>query len=262
MLQSKISAVPFSLKKYAVPRQDATKFFSELWPHLVPAFKHLSKLGDALDYGTVSLLVEKLISQKIIELVYNAPIHVGLPVNDAFEQIKAYMDAQGQYEWSTRLRQQLTKLAAMSVSSSNNRQQQQSQESRDQVQVSIIDGKSKVICEIVNVLLKIYSDEGRQTIESKITKLVDTAAEISLAIHSQDTVIYPMPLVEGHDHVDLDKMILQNGSDETATVIQIVICPPFVTSEADNNLLVLSEGKVICFWTKETNISSFMYVYI
>lgn len=241
MLQSKISAVPFSLKKYAVSREDATSFFSRQWPHLVPAFKHLCKLGDALDYGTISLLVEKLISQKIIELVYNAPIHVGLPVNDAFEQIKKYMDAQGQHEWSMRLRQQLTKLAAVSISGKQHQQQD------DEAHSSIITGKSKVVDEIVQLLLQIYTQDSRPTIESKITKLVDTAAEISLALHSQDTIIYPMPIQEGHDHVDLEKMILQNGSDEKATLIQIVVCPPFITSEADNNLLVLSEGKVICF---------------
>lgn len=242
MLQSKIASLPLALKKYAVDHADATAFFEKRWPSLVPAIDHLRHQKKTLDYNIICMLVEKLVTETLVDRIYNVPVHVGLPANQAYEEIKRLMDPYDPV-WSVRLRQQLCKLTVHSI------------HANDAMAQTIGSAKAAVTDALVELLAThLYTTpEGRPSLASKIARLVDAAADVSLAMHSQDVMVQPRSFKEGGQEnlLNPDLATVQQGSAENATRIQIVICPPFTArdhQDDDNtNELLLLKGKVICF---------------
>ncbi|KAI7853704.1 hypothetical protein BDC45DRAFT_569686 [Circinella umbellata] len=233
MLQSKIATLPLSLKKYADDRALMTQYFASYWPELKPTIEKLCKKKGALDYNIICLFVEKLVTEELVSSIYHTPIIVGLPTNEAYLQISEYM-ATHDKDWALRLRQQMCKLAVKSIATN------------DAAAKPITAAKKEVVNRIISKLGKIYSAEGHEVLNSKITKFVDTACELSAAMHSQDVSVDPAKLVEGKDTVQDDLVTIQNGSLDNATMIRVVVCPPFTASEKQTNDVVLMKGKVIC----------------
>lgn len=237
MLQSKIAALPLALKKNAVDPMTITQFFSQTWPDLSPAIDALiDKKTKALGYNMICMLVEKLIMQELVNSIYNVPVYIGLPANDAFVEITRYMDSYD-HDWSVRLRQQLCKLAHRSST-------QQQDDSSSAEAKSIADAKQDLVNRLVKQLLHVYNDS--HALENRVSKLVETAAELSLAMHSQESAVDPLVIAEGTDSLDEDLMVTQNGSVDNSKTVRIVISPPFVYNET-NRQCVLMKAKVICF---------------
>ncbi|KAI9493172.1 hypothetical protein BDB00DRAFT_824677 [Zychaea mexicana] len=234
MLQSKISALPLSLKKYAADRTVITRYFTQCWPALMPTIDQLSKKNGALDYNIICLFVEKLVTEELIASVYSSPIMIGLPTNDAFMQIKEYMEPHDR-DWALRLRQQMCKLAVKSLNTN------------EAAAKPIASAKNDVVERLTKKLSHIYSSsEGHQALVAKIAKFVDLACELSAAMHSQENPVDPIQLVEGEDKLNDELVVPQNGSADNATIVRVVVCPPFTASEKQDNDIVLMKGKVIC----------------
>ena len=232
MLQSKIAALPLALKKNALDATAITRFFSQTWPDLAPAMDTLTdKKSKAFGYNIICMLVEKLIMQELVNSIYNVPVYIGLPTNDAYVEITKYMDSYD-HDWSVRLRQQLCKLAHRSSTQD------------DSVAKSIADAKQGAVSRLVKQLLHVYDDQ--HALENRVSKLVETAAELSLAMHSQESAVDPLFIAEGKDSFDTELMVTQNGSVDNINTVRIVISPPFVYNET-NHRCVLMKAKVLCF---------------
>ncbi|KAI9277276.1 hypothetical protein BDA99DRAFT_495344 [Phascolomyces articulosus] len=233
-LQSKITALPLTLKKYAVDKAVMTRYFIQCWPDLTAAIEQLAKKKGALDYNVICLFVEKLVTEELVANIYRTPIMIGLPTNEAYMQISEYM-ATHDKDWALRLRQQMCKLAVKSLTSNN-----------DPSAKPIATAKKQVVDRIVAKLANIYTTESHEAIISKVGKFVDLACELSVAMHSQDIPVDAAELVEGKDIFKDELVMPQNGSVDNATVIRVVICPPFTANEKQMNDVVLMKGKVIC----------------
>ncbi|KAI8139684.1 hypothetical protein BJV82DRAFT_716323 [Fennellomyces sp. T-0311] len=235
MLQTKIATVPHTLKKSALDRSAITQYFIQSWPTLKPAIDHLTqnKKG-VLDYNIICLFVEKMISEELVASVYNAPVMIGLPVNDAFTQIAKYMEPHDK-EWALRLRQQMCKLAVKSVNGN------------DDAAKPIASAKNELVKRLVTRLSHVYGPDGHQILESKIAKVVESASDLSAAMHGHEVPVDPLTLIEGKEKINTELATPVNGSTDNATDIQVVICPPFTASEKLENDIVLMKGKVICF---------------
>ena len=233
MLQSKIATLPLTLKKYANDKAVITQYFTQHWPALKPTIEQLCKKKEALDYNIICLFVEKLVTEELVSSIYRTPVIIGLPTNEAYLQISEYM-ATHDKDWALRLRQQMCKLAVKSMATN------------DAAAKPIAAAKEDVVDRIISKLDKIYSAEGHEVLKSKIMKFVDTACELSAAMHSQEIPVDPAELTEGEDKIQDDLVTAQNGSIDNATMIRVVVCPPFTASEKETNDVVLMKGKVIC----------------
>ncbi|KAI9316852.1 hypothetical protein BX666DRAFT_2027662 [Dichotomocladium elegans] len=252
ILQAKIASLPLSLKAYLVDKQTATDLFVKRWPHLAPALAHLSRRkrpeSTALDNIIISQLVEKLVTELLTDWVYQAHVHIGFPANHAFVQIAALMDSTGHGQLSLRFRQQLCKITARSTTHSDT-----GHLSDSIIKRSVDEAKAEAIAAIVEELTQLYHDPHNPTkcsheLMVRIHKIVEGAAEVSLAMRSQTCPVVPLTaaLEEGKERFDPSLFVMQNGSDPDASIVQLVICPPFVFYENQQRFLTM-KGKVICF---------------
>lgn len=140
------------------------------------------------DYALVSVLVEKLITNEIVNTVYRAPIHLDEKVNDAFRTIeRLLLDSQHEL-WINEFRLKMAKATF------------------DLINYHDKDGKAKainaktkedLIDRIAFQLSKIYDKE--EDIRVRIEKLVDMAIELSLPIRGQEDLVAIIDLNSGEN---------------------------------------------------------------
>ncbi|KAF7729324.1 hypothetical protein EC973_004580 [Apophysomyces ossiformis] len=240
MIQSKIASFPMSMRRCAQDRTNATRFFAEHWPHLAPAIDQLSKPAadqtPQLEYSIICLLVEKLITETLVNQIYRAHIHVGFPIiNEAYNELFEWMNEHN-CNYSTRLRQQLCKVVVTAV------------ENGDKKTLGEINtAKDDIVNHLADLLDHVFEPKYRADTVSKLIKVVDAACDCALAMHGQEHLIVARDRIEGEDKLDLQEMELQHGSQENGSILQIIVCPPFYANDDAGNDLVLIKGKAICF---------------
>lgn len=221
MLQAKASQLPMALRSSYQEGQwtEVLAYFGNRWPALKGTLdrlvQHDAKTGilvtttttnpseapttyeRKLDYPLVCLLVEKMVMEILVAHVFDSPVHLGLSVNHHYQALSTFMEHHQANDWSNKLRQQLCKLAV---------------HANQEHQVGIAEAKSQVVHSLKAELDRIYQIAPEKLLP-KITKLVDLAAETSLAMHGQDnSVLFGTDLVEGQTMYNPRLMNLQFGS--------------------------------------------------
>ncbi|CAO3653831.1 unnamed protein product [Cunninghamella echinulata] len=198
MLQAKTGQLPMSLRGcYNETKLDTIlDYFKKKWPSLSLTLDTLTHQGQKMDYPLVCLLVEKLVMEILIDDVFNAPIHIGLTLNNHYKHLSDLMKEQRHHDWSTKLRQQLCKLTL------------QSNELQQEANLA----KQQIVQRLKTEIQPIYTIEDAKIIP-KLEKIVNMAAETSLAMHGQEEpVIFGQDLIEGKTMFDPQCMTLQYGS--------------------------------------------------
>ncbi|ORY95706.1 hypothetical protein BCR43DRAFT_493461 [Syncephalastrum racemosum] len=228
MLQSKTAALPLSLKKYDA--STSRDVFSKRWPALKA---DMTRLYDQRGAGATCILVEKLLFEVFIDRIFNMPVYIGLPTNAAYETIRQYMDPHDT-DWSLRLRQQLCKLAAKSM------------QTNDQANQAIMAAKEALVKDLESLLGDIYTNECKDVLAGKVQKLVDIAADVSLAMHSQDTSVEPSKINEALlSDPDMMQSVDAFAADSSGQ-IRIVVSPPFIADEPSEKLVLLRGKGIVC----------------
>ncbi|KAI9302020.1 hypothetical protein BJ944DRAFT_242753 [Cunninghamella echinulata] len=198
MLQAKTGQLPMSLRgSYNETKLDSIlDYFKKKWPSLSQTLDTLTHQGQKMDYPLVCLLVEKLVMEILIDDIFNAPIHIGLTLNNHYKHLSDLMKEQRYHDWSTKLRQQLCKLTL------------QSKELQQEANLA----KQQIVQRLKTEIQPIYTIEDAKIIP-KLEKIVNMAAETSLAMHGQEEpVIFGQDLIEGKTMFDPQYMTLQYGS--------------------------------------------------
>ncbi|KAL0096293.1 hypothetical protein J3Q64DRAFT_1669050 [Phycomyces blakesleeanus] len=231
-IQAKISNLCMSLKKFLTPNEE--QVLSTLYDYFDDRNNVLDQflcerdnglMG--MDYSIVSLLVERFITIHIVRYIYNMPIYLGLDINYSYSMLSEWEPFKNNKNWSRILRQQLCSLAAKP-------------DVTDGLEYKRKDIASWLIQKLSMIFIGIDQKTSRQ-----ICNIIDLAAQLSLAMNSQDVPIKHMTIVEGQTKIK-PCMAAQHGSVEGATTVQLIICPPFVINEGQESEVVLLEGKVIC----------------
>ncbi|KAI9028221.1 hypothetical protein CLU79DRAFT_738282 [Phycomyces nitens] len=232
-IQTKIANLSMNLKKHLNPdTAKVNEFLLEYWGNTLPNLKYLMKKNlngsSEFEYGIINLLVEKMITDTIVQEVYNVPIYLGLPINAHYAALSEWKPFCETKDWSLRLREQLCFLAA-----------------KPEITASLKHKRENISKVLIGLLYQLYPTMGLRE-QDKIRSFVDLAAENSLAMHSQKIPVICMKLKEGQDKLQ-DGMKVQYGSAENATTIQVVVSPPFIGNEGqESSRCVLLEAKVIC----------------
>ncbi|KAI9311940.1 hypothetical protein BX666DRAFT_2031516 [Dichotomocladium elegans] len=215
----------------------AVKAFLDVkgWGSIEPAVRHLLQKNPSSTASTITRLAEKFINEHITKSIYNSPIYLGLPQNDAFVDVCQYME--GYNNWATRLRQQLCTIVTEVLKEPSK---------NSEIYKAIEAAKTQLIMRMLNTLSLVYSHSVHEKIEARLRSYVEEAATISLAMHSLPNVVHPYPLTEGVDKVNPEWIDLSYGSAAENDTIQMVVCPPF-TYEEDGVLNILTKGKVVTF---------------
>ncbi|KAL0076988.1 hypothetical protein J3Q64DRAFT_1825395 [Phycomyces blakesleeanus] len=230
-IQSKISNMSMNLKKYLSPdNEKVTNFLLGYWKDELPGIKHFIKEKDGIqffEYGIINLLVEKIVTDTLIREIYDPPIYFGLPINSIYANLSNWEPFKTTKDWSLRLREQLCFLAA-----------------RPEIVESLKQERMILAIRLVDILSEIFVGFGPE-VKNKLSKIIEMAAQVSLAMHSQAIPVKCKKLVEGRDKIQ-GGMRQQYGSGEGETTIQVVVCPPFIANEGQETVCTLMEAKVIC----------------
>ncbi|KAI9018600.1 hypothetical protein CLU79DRAFT_795543 [Phycomyces nitens] len=231
-IQAKISNLSMTLKKFLNPNENQVVYF------LYNCFSCNHDVldcflieredgGSGMDYAIISLLVERLITIYITKSIYDVPIYLGSNVNIPYKELSEWEPFKNSKNWSRVLRQQLCTLVA------NPEIVDELQYKKDELTTNLIQHLSRVFFEIDSKVVE------------RIKTIIDLAAQVSLAMHSQDEPVKRMDIEEGVTKIN-PCMAAQHGSVDGATTVQLIICPPYIVNEGQNSEAVLLEGKVIC----------------
>ncbi|KAF7730581.1 hypothetical protein EC973_001963 [Apophysomyces ossiformis] len=230
-LLSQMNNLCMSLRS-KIDRDSATAFVQERWPAMNESIKELIKAEETtLDSGYITLFAEKFLVETMIEGIVRQPIHPGVSINEAFQQVDAWIRARNE-EWATRLRQQVSALVV----------KQPAEE-----QQSIEKAKEALVEHIMDQLSRIYpaiKEDANQA--KKILNIVNRAARLSLAMKGQEIAIKPVSVQEGVATFDSTLMKPVNKGKPEGRVL-VVVSPPFVaTDPSDPEHGFVIPGKVLC----------------
>ncbi|KAI9497444.1 hypothetical protein BDB00DRAFT_734364, partial [Zychaea mexicana] len=231
-LFSQIGNLCMSLRS-KVDREAGTAFALERWPDKEEVIKgQLLKEGEeTLDTGYIGLLIEKYLIEVLLELLLRQPLHPGVSINDAYQQVEAWF-AQRNPEWATRLRQQASALVAKQPDD----EESMIEEAKQQIVQSILEMLGRVCPKV--------KDDANQ--EKKVANIINRAAKLNLAIKGQELPVDVLPIEEGVASFDSDCMKPASKGKAEGTVL-LVIAPAFTAndpSDAEHGFVV--PAKVLC----------------
>ncbi|KAG0171758.1 hypothetical protein DFQ28_000436 [Apophysomyces sp. BC1034] len=230
-LFSQLNNLCMSLRS-KIDREAATTFVQERWPALNESVKELMKNDEkTLDSGYITLFAEKFLVETMLHEIMKQPIHLGVSVNEAFEQVDAWIRVRNE-EWATRLRQQISALVVKQPADE---------------QESIEKAKEALVERIIDQLSRIYptvKEDANQA--KKILNIVNRTAKLNLAMKGQEILVKPVPIEEGVATFNSTMMKPVNKGKPEGRVL-IVISPPFIASDPndpEHGFVIL--GKVLC----------------
>lgn len=215
--------------KSKMDRQGGTDFVFQRWPDKVELIKkYMMPTGDLLDTSYITLFVEKYLINTLLIHVLDVPIHLGVSINDAFQELDDWMASRNK-EWSNRLRQQVCALVI-----------QQPADEEEQIQ----EAKDQLLKEIVSVLGSVYPALKQDP--KKIENLIQRASKLNLAVKGQEIKIERLPIEEGVTHFDSETM-KATAKGKPNGIVFLAITPTFVArDELDNEHGFTVPGKVFC----------------
>ncbi|CEP09675.1 hypothetical protein [Parasitella parasitica] len=229
--------------KSKMDKQGGTDFVFEYWPEKVELIKeYMMPAGsDILDPSYITLFVEKYLINTLLIHLLDVPIHLGVSINDAFQELDDWMASRNK-EWSNRVRQQVCALVI-----------QQPADEEKQIQ----EAKDLLLQEIVSVLGPVYpvlkqdleTPERKQV--KKIENLIERASKLNLAVKGQEIKIERLPIEEGTTHFD-SRTMKATAKGKPNGVVFLAITPTFVArDELDNEHGFTVPGKVFCVEPKQ-----------
>lgn len=221
--------------KSKMDRQGGTDFVFEHWPSKVDAVKKymMPTGGDLLDTSYITLFVEKYLINTLLVHVLDVPIHLGVSINDAFQELDDWMASRNK-EWSHRLRQQVCALVI-----------QQPADEETQIQAA----KDQLLQDIVSVLGSVYPALKQDP--KKIENLIQRASKLNLAVKGQEIKIERLPIEEGVTHFNGETM-KATAKGKPNGIVFLAITPTFVArDELDNEHGFTVPGKVFCVEQEE-----------
>lgn len=241
-LLSQISNMCMSLRS-KLNRKAGTEFVLQRWPDKADAIrKELLKIEDEkeeqesetspeLETGYLGLFVEKFIVETIIQRILLEPVHPGLSVNEAFNQLQGWMGKRNP-EWSARLRQQMSALVV-----------KQLDDEADSVKNAIDQIIQDLVEQITQLCGQTQKDAG---VEKKIQNVISRAAKLNLAIKGQELPVTILSIEEGVAEFNGDQMKAASKGKSEGKVFA-VITPPFTASDpADPEHGFVVPAKVLC----------------
>ncbi|KAI9027166.1 hypothetical protein CLU79DRAFT_843986 [Phycomyces nitens] len=229
----KISEQCYTLKKFLNPKEsEVSSFFFKHFGTSLPGLDTLCTKPDGgrgFSSGVIHLLVEKIIINNILRDICHIPTYFGLSLDAKYPKLSDYTPEKQTPEFSRQFRKNFDSVL------------------KDQkVLVGLRKRREMVTNTLVKLLHELFPGMNPYTTRKKIMEIVEAAADLSLAIHTQDLSVHIIKLKEGKDQLRKDTKT-QLGSTPGAKLIQIVVCPPFLGNEDQESEHVLLEGKVICF---------------
>lgn len=220
--------------KSKMDRQGGTNFVFQSWPEKVELIKkYMMTNGDLLDTSYITLFVEKYLINTLLTHVLDVPIHLGVSINDAFQELDDWMASRNK-EWSNRLRQQVCALVV-----------QQPGDEEEQMQKA----KDQLLQDIVSVLGSVYPALKQDP--KKIENLIQRASKLNLAVKGQEIKIERLPIEEGVTHFDGETM-KATAKGKPNGIVFLAITPTFVAKdELDNEHGFIVPGKVFCVEQQE-----------
>ncbi|KAF7725558.1 hypothetical protein EC973_009513 [Apophysomyces ossiformis] len=232
-LSSLINNLCMGLRSKA-DRERGTAFIFERWPDkqgLIRQHLFKSEEDTTLEPGFITMLMEKFFMEFIMQEVFEQPIHMGVSVNKAYQELTTWMEKRNQ-EWADRLRQQISALIV--------KQPHEEQDHINQAQEELIDYVQKQLGEVYP---KIQGDLNQR---KKIETIIARAGKLNLAMKGQEIKIRCEPIEEGVAQFDGELMKAASKGKAEGTVL-LVITPPFVANDAkDEEHGFLIPAKVFC----------------
>lgn len=231
-LFSQISNTCMGLRS-KIDRAAGTAFVFSRWPERADSIRShlLSADEEHLDTGYLGLFLEKYIVEVIVNDFFRQPMAPGLPINDAYQQVEAWI-RQRNAEWATRLRQQISSLVV--------KQPDDSQSSLETAQAELVD---RLYDQIAHVCPSINADAQRK----KLTSIVSRAAKLNMAIKGQELPVQIVDdVVEGETAFDESRMKAAGKGKSEGTVLVVITPSLSATDPADAEHGFLVSAKVLC----------------
>ncbi|CAO3594189.1 unnamed protein product [Absidia cylindrospora] len=193
---------------------------------------------DVLEPRHITMLTEKLIMEMLVEHIFDQPLHLGVSVNQAYNQVSHWMRRYNE-DWAQRFRQQMSAILA---------NQAQQHDERDGIELACKD----LVDNILQQLGHIYPELQKQgdymnNQRKKIDNIVTRTARLNLAIKGQDIEIKHQPIQEG-GQAEFDSTIMKaDGKGKPDGQVLLVISPPFLAVDPnDSEHGFIIPGKVYC----------------
>ncbi|KAI8642409.1 hypothetical protein BD408DRAFT_443456 [Parasitella parasitica] len=229
--------------KSKMDKQGGTDFVFEYWSEKAELIKeYMMPSGDILDPSYITLFVEKYLINTLLIHLLDVPIHLGVSINDAFQELDDWMASRNK-EWSNRVRQQVCALVIQQPAD----EEKQIEEAKDQLLQKI----ASVLGPVYPVLKQDPETPERKQVVKKIENLIERASKLNLAVKGQEIKIERLPIEEGITHFDARTMKATAKGKPTGIVF-LAITPTFVArDELDNEHGFTVPGKVFCVEPKQ-----------
>ncbi|KAG1469584.1 hypothetical protein G6F56_003174 [Rhizopus delemar] len=216
--------------KSKMDRQGGTEFVYRLYPDKIDFInRYMTPVNGVLDASYTTLFVEKYLIHTLLMQVMDVPIHLGVSVNDPFQELHGWLSDRNK-EWSNRLRQQVCALVV---------QQPGSEE-----EARIVQAKQELLERIVDDLGDVYPSLKQDP--KKIENLIMRSLKLNLAVKGQEIKIERLSIAEGVTRFDAETM-KATAKGKAGGVVGLVITPPFIArDELDNEHGFTVPGKVFC----------------
>lgn len=210
--------------------QGGTDFVYRLYPDKAEFIEqYMTPVNGILDASYITLFVEKYLIQTLLTQVMDVPIHLGVSVNDPFQELHGWLFSRNK-EWSNRLRQQVCALVIQQPGSE--------EESR------ILQAKQELIKKMIDDLGNVYPSLKQDS--KKIENLVTRSLKLNLAVKGQEIKIERPSITEGVTRFDASMMKV-TAKGKANGIVGLVITPPFIArDEIDNEHGFTVPGKVFC----------------
>jgi hypothetical protein len=228
-LKTMIKNVSVELAKQCDPTV-ATKAISSFWVNLHDA---IAALGSPLPRPRIVMLIEKFMMDVLIQNM-NYNVFMGLRISSSYTQLQMWFE---RYEpsFGTRFRQEIAKVAVSGGAD---------------IQQEIQKFNKRMYASLYTSLTQAFPFmEQQESYAVQLMSMVELASHIGYAMRGQEIEIAAVAVGEGSEVLDSYKMVDVDG--QTAGVIQLCICPPFIMY--GNRMEILEKARVLCFPSNDTS---------
>jgi hypothetical protein len=184
-----------------------------------------------LDISYVTLFVEKYLIDALLNHVIDIPIHMGVTVNQSFQEVEQWMSNRNK-EWTDRMRQQICSLVV-----------QQPGDEEENIQRTKMELLEQIVIDLGDVYPCLKTDTNQS---KKIENLIQRASKLNLAIKGQQVRIERLDIKEGVDTYDGQTM-KTTVKGKPDGIVFLAITPPFVAQDdLDKEHGFIVSGKVYC----------------
>lgn len=203
---------------------DASLFFDR-WPKMMNTYFE----REAMTFGAVTMLTQKMMTEILIDQVLQTAIHPGISLNSSFGQIHDWVEKRNK-SWASRMKQQISAFVVK-------------QSCEEEGHTIIEAAKNRVVQHLLQQLNVIYpSDE--LDIQVQLTQLVDETAKLNLVLKCQEIGIENIDIGSTFNNQTMNSVMECQPGQETndKLIVACVLSPHFVAS--DHHIIV--PAKVHC----------------